>query len=194
MATESHHSTVSCETQPIRSLREQAATGLNNAKPQSFSSHALPSNSYEFALHGLLALGSTSGMHEGAGFFPTSDANVRQAISIHDFANSDAVDPTSGDNHEQRPDLHRIETGHQSNSTSISTTEQTALDPSLESDNYIRPITSNQIPETTNSNLSKPTWTPSSDLIQVDQSMELLKFYRYHIAPWVRQRELLLNS
>jgi hypothetical protein len=139
-------------------------------------------------LHGLLALGSISELNEGANVASAQAASERQAVLTYDFARSDIVDPALDLSRVQRrPDMHRLSNKHHSKSMSADTTDRSTPGPSPSFRSPLGRADATQVSQTRLSNSQIPTWTPSDQVIAIDQSLELLKFYRYHIAPWVRR-------
>lgn len=144
---------------------------MNGAAIQRESCHMLSSDSYESALHGLLALGSTAGAIDDS-LIPVA------AVSIHDFAESDDVDDQFESNHmESRPLAHRSETRQLSaQSVGMNTRHLSGTSPRFGTFTHRQ----GQYADTRNilETSPVPSITTSSDL-------ELLRLYRYHIAPWL---------
>lgn len=164
--------------------RRDASNDPINGNDQSYSTYTPSPSSYEFALHGLLALGSTSNIGQGANPPQSSAIEPEQGVSMFDFATDSNVNPTlSRGPTQERPDLDRTETVQSSllgyDVTSHGTSGPSPSLPSFEAFtdvNKARGATSN-----TSASANKTPFRHES----ADDSLELLKFYRYNIAPWL---------
>jgi hypothetical protein len=171
---EVQYNTLRTQSQPTVSSHRHSVSGPCDSSDQVPPSHTSSTNGYEFALRGLLALGGTN---TGAKSVPTPDASEQEAISTFDFGNNENVDPALDDGSVQRsPDLNRNVTGHKSNS-SITDIEQrdtpVTLTIPFSGITDVVPVT--------------PIWQHAGRSVSADQRLELLRFYRYYIAPWVRR-------
>ncbi|KAF2621496.1 hypothetical protein BU25DRAFT_236335 [Macroventuria anomochaeta] len=173
------------QTQSVVLPDRQVGTTSIDTSTQSHSGHKLPPNNYEFASDGLLALGFTSGTAQGADFFVVPSVREKHAVSTFDFARDDNLDPTlNGNSLERRPGVHRTETGHQS-TLSFDTIGHSMPGPSPGFQNFRGSEDLNRIHGAPNSNAMIPAGGHPAHAVAAGRDLELLKFYRYNIAPWL---------
>lgn len=183
--TESRRSNLPAQSRSVVTLNRRVVTSPVEPNDQSFSGHTPSPNSYEFALHGLLALGSTSGAIGGVDLHPAPTVAGEQAVSIYDFASNENMDPTLEDNRIQEgPGVHRLSAGQQStlnfDRIGYDTPGPTPDFYDLEHREELYGI--DRAPK---SNAIIPAEVPSTHARKAGYSLELLQFYRYQVAPWL---------
>ncbi|KAF9690585.1 hypothetical protein EKO04_011463 [Ascochyta lentis] len=178
------HCSSSAQTNSIIPFKARTATNLANATEQSFSNRTSSLNSYEFALHGLLALGSTSGAAVTSPPLAPVVAE-EQAVSIYDFATNDRTNSALDSSTVQiRSDMHRTEIERQS-TQSFSTISPSTPNFSPRFENFEGCESLARAYEISNSDPSIPARTHVTDTVAATRGLELLKLYRYQIAPWL---------
>lgn len=160
----------------------QGSNDLITASNRSYPSHTPSPSSYEFALHGLLALGSTTSTIQGAEVPQAAADDGDKAISMYDFATNTNIDPAPNMCFQDRPELHQAESG-QSSALGFGTDHSTP-DPSTRLPNFGIPTSLDRLHNADSGTLMSSEGTPAQ-AVSVDSSMELLKYYRYNIAPWL---------
>lgn len=151
----------------------EAGTTWAKAISQTLSNHKSSPENYQFTLHDRLALGSTSTTNHDVDIAHALAIGEDREVSTFDFAQSNDVARSSDESNLQwRPEVHRRESAH----LSYGTIGRSTPDPSLSSHELRRP------PNPGITNTSKPS---SANVEEAVQSFELLKFYRYTIAPWL---------
>lgn len=181
----SNQSHLPLKTRPTVSGNAPTASDSIDNTDQGISGHTPSPNSYEFALHGLLALGSTSGTIEGVAFPPGPLVDEGQAVSSYDFASSSVVEPSQNDgNVQRRPEMRRTETGHQS-SLSFNTVDYgtPGLSPSFQTS--MKEDKSRHVHRVSDTSADISHETGSVTLPRVNHNLELLKFFRYQVASWL---------
>ncbi|KAJ4991210.1 C6 zinc finger domain-containing protein [Stagonosporopsis vannaccii] len=162
----------------------QGSKDAINSNNRSCPGHTPSPNSYEFALHGLLALGSTSGVVQEADNPQTAAVSGDQSISMFDFATNSKMDPASDSRHlQERPELRRTGTS-QSSALGFNMTSHGTPGPSPGLLNLNTSTNLNRSYDTDSDALVSSERTPTQAVL-ADSGMELLKFYRYNIAPWL---------
>ncbi|KAH7355712.1 hypothetical protein BKA66DRAFT_575204 [Pyrenochaeta sp. MPI-SDFR-AT-0127] len=191
---------------PISSSFEGSVTRTGHSRStdlRNVTNHTPSPNSYEYAVHGLLALGSSNSASQEMSFPPVNDAR-EQSVSL--LVNSvvdlqpalDLADEVGQDfDNVEEPDewvsigpvpvptgveeLHMTVTGKKVNSSAY-TNDYTAI-------KHIVPITasdSGSNPQhTSTSELSVPNRQSHQEMIPCDNDLNLLQYYRYQIAPWL---------
>lgn len=168
----------------VRSERK-GTESLNEITKQSFSSQAPTPDSYKFALHGLLALGSTSGTVEEGDAPPESEVYQDQAVSTLDFARKDTLETLQNKSHKRRLSRVRSIGTRQQKTQDFRTTGSCKPGSSLDFGIFGDCEDSTQTYEAPDSSETIAAGTPPVRAVPTETSLELLKFYRYHVAPWL---------
>lgn len=155
-----------------RTANAERVAGENNVQGMS-----TPGTRYEFALHGLLALGAGDNPQAMPSPCMTGDAREERATETRDFAAGGVTNLALQDESEAGLDDQGVDEGgsfeydaHDDLQTEIRTGPEEIVSGHQERSEDL------QVPE------------GETALEDISQSyvLELLKHYRYHIAPWVR--------
>ncbi|UPX12063.1 uncharacterized protein EKO05_0002639 [Ascochyta rabiei] len=184
--TDDQHCRLSTQTDST-TTHSQAATDPFDTTKHTVSSHSPSPNSYEFAVHGLLALGSTF-EEPGANALPAlpaSGVGEEQSVSTYDFASDDNLSPAlDGSIMQKRPGIHRKGT-EQISVRSFGTIGHSTPGTSSRFENFEGLGRLTQAYEASNSNASIPAETLTMSTAIAAPSLELLTFFRYNVAPWL---------
>lgn len=158
---------------------------LVKANPQTFPRSTPPSKSYEFALHGLLALGSTSVSNPDMDVAPASVNSPDQEISTFDFARGEDADPVSNAKSYQTV-LETYQT-RQAHQPALSFGGDSRSLPGLSPDFRKLDVTGDlyHSHEALIIDEERSSKDSQADLGAAGPKVELLKIYRYNIAPWL---------
>ena len=172
--------------------------------------HSASPNSYEFALHGLLALGSVAQSQNSSGFITSPPSQDLQALKRTHDVSTDPEPPMPDSQRAQVEGLGQpwpsaspaegppgadmsleIDIGHGSylstmeNNFDINTQNQTIAGSTERANVQPSPA----------SDIITPRWGINVESTSRDSAMEMMRYYRYHIAPWVSMSsERLLSS
>ena len=173
------------QTQAVVSRDITGVSSLVDTSSQGISGHTPSPNSYEFALHGLLALGSTSGTIEGVEFPSIPTIDEEHAVSSYDFASNGVVHSAlDGSSIQGRPEVHQTQAGHQSNLGFDTVGHGTpSLSPSFQQFEHRDGF--DRVHRTSNSSATTATETSLLNATATGHRLELLQFFRYKIAPWL---------
>jgi hypothetical protein len=150
-----------------------------------FRSSTPSPKSYEFALHGLLALSSTSASHPGVDFAPASTLSPDQEVSTFDFARrEDAFSVQDAKSSQRRPESNQRESSHRSR-LSCGSVRRDLPDLSPEFGKFDATGGPFHAPAAPSVDEMRPSEASPADLGAADSAIELLKTYRYSVAPWL---------
>ena len=161
--------------------RQQVETSSSGAQEQTHSGHTPSPSSHESALCGLLALGASSvcspGLHEAQ-----ASVNIdAQSVPLYALARQDKV---SFDSERsgilRRSVLYRTETGSQSTLSLHSTGQNESNRPLC-----LHSGVSEDLGNFHDSSIPMPEGVSPDRSMPTGNSIELLKVYRYKIAPWL---------
>jgi len=152
---------------------------------QTFPSNTPSPNSYEFALHGLLALGSTPASHPGVDFPPDTIITPDQDVSTFDFAQGEDVNSVLDANNSRRgPETYQRESTHRPTLSFGSVSRDLpGLSPGFRKFDVTggshHSHEASILEEIRSSKASQAGFGATGSAI------ELLKTYRYNVAPWL---------
>lgn len=171
---------------------------------QNAASHTPSPNRYEFALHGLLALGSRNGPGDDFNFSPVEESREHPVTSVLDSVDSSGSSMALASKKLVAKGIGdmQLRDGWQSTSPAqtqlglsaygrAATAESPAAPTPGSGVNAIKHALANvgtvgvDAHQTSISDLSMSAWTMTPDVVSADIALELLKHYRYQIAPWV---------
>ncbi|KAJ8117695.1 hypothetical protein OPT61_g1164 [Boeremia exigua] len=183
-AAEKEQNDYQIQTRPTIRPARHASKDLTSTNNASGVGHAPSPDSYEFALHGLLALGSTSDTTPGTDLRQMSTVGAEQAVSTFDFARDIHADSARIlTNRQRRPRVHRTDT-ERSSLMGFDMTSQGTPGPSPSLSSFEASANSNHFYDTGSSTFI-PDDEYSGRAVPANSSIELLKLYRYKIAPFL---------
>lgn len=176
---------------------------------QDVDSHVPSPNSYEFALHGLLALGSGNGSNAGLTFSPLEESRARlmtsafdsvpmldsQTVSAPQETSQELIGVTRVNKDWQSTSPIQVQIDSNTHGTSATAESPHAPTPGSESNSTkqaLATVRANKRASThqaSNSKSSLSGWAATLEALPRDFTLELLTYYRYHIAPWVSDRQ-----
>ncbi|OAL45950.1 hypothetical protein IQ07DRAFT_519048 [Pyrenochaeta sp. DS3sAY3a] len=149
---------------------------------QIVASHTPSPNSYAFALHGLLALGARAGGDDDLLFSPVENVESQTAASTIDSVLSGHAPLVLSGHEGQR--IGAIQERASWQSTSPNPT-QNPIEKVFESTTKTTTTTTESAHAPLNVNDDTRGWTSTPETRSRDLTLDLLKYYRYHIAPWL---------
>lgn len=190
----------------VNQIRDRMDDQPRPADLQIVASHTSSPNSYEFALHGLLALGARAGGDDDLLFSPVENVESQTAASTIDSVLSGHAPLVLSGHEGQRigaiqeratwqstspnPTQNPTEKVFEPTTKTTTSTESTHAPLNGKDDTQGNQTAGGvqngiTIQKPSASSISTPGWTSTPETRSRDFTLDLLKYYRYHIAPWV---------
>ncbi|CAO2649715.1 Nn.00g010070.m01.CDS01 [Neocucurbitaria sp. VM-36] len=192
---------------PLRAEKSLTRTESQSrpAELQHAASHTPSPNSYAFALHGLLALGSGNGASDGLTFSPIEESREQPVMSVFDNVDPSGIHtaPSSKEVGDERTGHTEVGDVWQSTSPILTQLDVNAYGRVATAESPYAPTPGSGLNSvkhditkvgstsgasthrTRISDISTSGWVITPDAVSTDVALELLKHYRYHIAPWL---------